>query len=271
MRAATPLDQPRAIGRAMVSSKQSTRGSVIDGLRQSGAYKVLFPHGKDHLEAILINTAGGITGGDSFAIEASAGSGSTLTLSTQAAERAYGAHPGQAGSLTTRLVVKEDATLNWLPQETILFENSALHRKLRADLAGTARFLMVEPVIFGRQAMGETLRNAEFCDRIEIRRSRKMLYLDGCHLAGDISAQLERPGLGRGAHAMASLVWVAPEARGALEATRNLIGTSGGASMLHDDVMVVRLLAQDGFELRQSLVPLLDRLTQKKLPQSWRL
>ena len=271
MRAATPLDQPRAIGNVRVSSKCGARRSVIDGLRQSGALKVLFPHGKTHLEAVLINTAGGITGGDNFAVEAKAGSGSTLTVSTQAAERAYGAHAGQKGKLTTRLFVDPGATLNWLPQETILFDNCNLRRCLRADLAEGARFLMVEPVLFGRQAMGETLLDAIFHDRIEIWRDNALLYLDGCRFSGDIAAQLQHPAVASGARAMASLVWVAPEARGALEATRNLIGDTGGASMLHDDVMVVRLLATDGYDLRGCLVPLLDRLTQNNLPQSWRL
>lgn len=271
MRAATPLDQPRAIGRAMVSSKTGARGSVIDGLRQSGALKVLFPHGKQHLEAVLINTAGGITGGDTFTIDATAGAGSTLTLSTQAAERAYGAQDGQTGELTTHLAVDSGARLNWLPQETILFNHSSLRRRLTADLAPDARFLMVEPVLFGRHAMGETLQNALFHDQIKIRRNGKRIYLDGCRLTGNIASQLQRPALAAGARAMASLVWIAPEARGALDATRALIGTAGGASMLRDDMMVVRLLAADGYELRRSLVPLLDRLTQNTLPQSWRL
>ena len=271
MRAATPLDQPRAIGSARISSKPGARGPVIDGLRQSGALKLLFPQRRPTLEAILVNTAGGITGGDRFTIEARAGAGSELTLSTQAAERAYRAQPGQTGEVSTQLSVGENATLYWLPQETILYDDAALHRSLQADLANTSRFLMVEPVLFGRRAMGEVLRNATFRDRIEIRRAGRVLYRDGVRLSGDVARILERPAVASGAAAMASLVWVAPEAMGALDATRSLIGTAGGASMLSDDTMVVRLLASDGYDLRRSLIPLLDRLTQKSLPQSRRL
>lgn len=255
----------------MVSSKLAPNGSVIENLRHSGALKLLFPQGKHHLEAIVVNTAGGITGGDSFSIKAEATEGSALILSTQAAERAYGAQPGQTGRLTTRLVVRNNATLHWLPQETILYEHSALHRRLSADLAPTARFLMAEPVIFGRQAMGETLQDAEFRDRVEIRRAGKLLYQDGVKLKGDVATKLERPAVANGARAMANLIWVAPEAGGALELSRSLIGAAGGASMLGDDVMVMRLLASDSFELRRRLVPLLDHLTKNALPQSWRL
>ena len=271
MRAATPLDQPRAIGRAMVSSKMSPRGSVIDGLRQAGALKLLFPRQAQALEAIIVNTAGGITGGDRLDIEATAGPDTTLTLTTQAAERAYRAQPGQTGRLRTRLHVEAGATLNWLPQETILYEHAALRRSLRADLAPRARFLMVEAILFGRRAMGENLQSAMFRDRIDIWRDGQPLYRDGLRLDGDIAATLDRPGIAGGARAMASLVWVAPEARGALNTIRDLIGRAGGASMVREDVMVLRLLGEDGYALRRCLVPVLDRLTQNTLPQSWRL
>ena len=271
MRAATPLDQPRAIGRAMVSSKRGLAGSTIENLRHSGALKLLFPRGKKHLEAIVVNTAGGITGGDDFSINATAGAGSALTLSTQAAERAYGAQPGQSGLLTTQLTVQPNATLHWLPQETILYENCRLQRRLRADVTHGARFLMVEPVVFGRHAMGETLRDAAFRDRIEIWQDGRPLYLDGVKLQGDVAAALDRPAISNGARAMASLVWVAPEARGALDVARSLMDTAGGASLLRNDVLVIRLLASDSFELRRRLVPLLDHLTKNALPQSWRL
>lgn len=270
-RAATPLDQPRAIGRAMVSSKTSPRGSVIGGLRQAGALKLLFPRRAEALEAIVINTAGGITGGDRFDLEATAGAGSTLTITTQAAERAYRAQPGQIGRFRTQLRVDAGATLNWLPQETILYENASFSRSLCANLTANARFLMVEPVLFGRKAMGENLHSAMFRDHIDIRRDGHPLYRDGLRLDGDIAATLDRPGVAGGARAMASLVWIAPEARGALDTIRDLIGRAGGASMVREDVMVLRLLGEDGFALRRCLVPVLDRLTRNTLPQSWRL
>ena len=271
MRAATPLDQPRAIGRARISSKMTPAGTRIDGLRQSGALKLLFPRAKGALEAIIINTSGGITGGDDFEIEATAGKGSALTLTTQAAERAYKAQPDQTGHMHTLLTVESGATLHWLPQETILYNEAALHRRLEVDLAQDAQFLMVEPVLFGRHAMGEVLRAATLIDRIDIRRAAQPLYRDGVTLTGDLAATLDRPGIGAGARAMANLVWVAPHASGAIDRARDIIGSTGGASMIQSDTMVVRLLAEDGFTLRRSLVPLLDLMTNHSLPLSWRL
>ncbi|QJF50374.1 urease accessory protein UreD [Roseobacter ponti] len=271
MRIATPLDQPRAIGAVRVSAKYRDGGSHIGDLRQSGALRVLFPRLTDHVEAVLINTAGGITGGDRFSIDAGAGENARLSLTTQAAERAYRAQVGQTGTLKTRLTAAEGSVLHWLPQETILYEGAALQRSLRADLAPGARFVMVEPVLFGRRAMGEELRDASFTDRVDIRRAGVPLYRDGVSLSGDIAAQLDRPAIAGGARAMASLVWVAPEADGALDPLRDLIGDSGGVSLLRPGILVARLLAEDGYALRRALLPCLDRLTGNTLPQSWRL
>ena len=64
---------PRARGAVELSSKAFEGRSVLAGLRQSGAFKVLFPRSQGTLQAILINTAGGVTGGDRFALEAGGG------------------------------------------------------------------------------------------------------------------------------------------------------------------------------------------------------
>lgn len=271
MQPATLLDQPRAIGSAMVSSKWRDGRSCIDDLRQAGALKLVFPRNDHVVEGVIVNTAGGITGGDRFDITATAGAGATLTLTTQAAERAYRAQTGQTGRLKTQLSVAENARLNWLPQETILYDGSSLARQLTVDIASNGRYLMVEPVIFGRQAMGEELRDARFRDQIDIRQSGKWLYRDGVYLDGNVADRLDRPAIAGGARAMANLVFVAPEAGGHLTAVRERIGTGGGASLLQDTVLVARLLAEDGFALRQRLIPVLDYLTDNTLPKSWRL
>lgn len=271
MRAATPLDQPRAIGNARLSTKLGPHGTCIDALRQSGALKLLFPRNPNYVEAIIVNTAGGITGGDDFKISASAGADTRTTLTTQAAERVYRAQPDQVGRLTTSLSVATGATLHWVPQETILYDQANLERRLTVDLAPDARLVMAEAVVFGRQAMGERLQQARFSDRIEIRRAGVPLYRDGTELHGNIAQELDRPAVAAGARAMATLVWVAKEAEGHLTRIRDLIGVTGGASMIQHDTMTVRLLAEDSFALRRCLVPVLDLMTENALPLSWRL
>ena len=265
--------QPRAIGTAALSVRADEAGVTrIKKLRQSGSMKLVFPttHAK-HAEAIMVNTAGGITGGDRFDVTAHVGANASLTLTTQAAERVYRAQPGEVGRVTTALTVDRDARLNWLPQELILFDNCALRRRLRVELGATARLLMVEPMVFGRTAMKEELRKVFLRDRISISREGLPVYLDGMDLSGDAAAHLARPCIANAAGAMASLVYIAPEAEGVLGRIRKMLPASAGASMIAKDVLVLRLLAPCSFEMRRSLVPILDLLTQNTLPKSWRL
>jgi len=270
MRAAT-LAQPRALGDAALRVKTRAGETCIDRLRHSGALKLLFPQRTQPLQAVIVNTAGGITGGDRFQITATAGPEAQLTLTTQAAERAYRAQPGETGMLETHLVAEEHSQFAWLPQETILFDGAGLRRSLRVDLAPNARFLMVEPLIFGRQAMGEEIRDLRFDDAIDIRRSGDRLYCDGMRWHGDVAAQLDRPAIAAGARAMASLLYAAPDAEAHLDPLRETLSPIGGASLLAPDILVARCLAADGFALRRGLLPALDRLTRNQLPKSWRL
>lgn len=241
-------------------------------LRQSGSLKLVFPQTyTPDAEAILVNTAGGITGGDQFSLDIKVQTGAALTITTQAAERAYRAQSGETGRVSTDVSVQDGASLNWLPQELILFDRCALRRRLSIDLAPRARLLMVEPVVFGRAAMPEVLRDVMFQDRIRITCARRPLYIDGMDLHGDAAAHLARPAIANGAGAMASVVMVGPDAQSHLRTVRALLPQTAGASMLAEDVLVIRQLATDSFELRRNLIPVLNQLTQNTLPTSWRL
>lgn len=219
----------------------------------------------------MVNTAGGITGGDRVSLDIDVLPGATLTITTQAAERAYRAQVGEVGHVRTALTVKQSASLNWLPQELILFDRCALRRRLDIQLAATARLLMVEPVVFGRAAMPEVLRDVMFQDRIRITRNGRPLYIDGMKLEGDATAHLARATIADGAGAMASVVMVAPDAARRLGPVRTMLPCTAGASMLADDVLVIRHLAPDSFELRRTLIPVLELLSDHPLPTSWRL
>ena len=272
--AIAPVDpvsvQPRARGSVDVSAKATARGAGLCGLRQSGSLKCLFPHGRgETLEAVLVNTAGGITGGDRFEVTARAGADTVLTLTTQAAERAYRAAPGETGRLDTRIRVEAGARVNWLPQETILFDGCAFERSLKIDLAADAGLLMVEPLVFGRAAMGERLGQARFHDRIEIAREGAPVFVDALRLTGDVAAHLARPHIADGAGAMALIVYAASDTEAHLEALRGLAGPTGGASLVRDDLLVARVLAGDSFALRRHIVPALTRLSRNTLPRCW--
>ncbi|WP_246079574.1 urease accessory protein UreD [Parasedimentitalea maritima] len=263
--------QPRAIGAMRVVGHLKSGKSCLANLRQSGALKLLFPRRVSGLEAVMINTAGGITGGDRFSISVEAVGNCHMTLTTQAAERVYRAQPGQTGRMDTRLRVGTGARLNWMPQETILYNHCSFQRHLTANLAKDATLLVVEPLVFGRIAMGEVLSNARFNDCIDIRRNGQRLYYDAVRLHGDITAKLSRPAVANGANAMANLIFTAPDAGRHLTFLRDALPDTGGVSLIGDDLLVLRMLAKDSFVLRKSLLPILDRLTDNGLPLCWRL
>ncbi len=267
---ATLAAQPRALGEAQVVVGRVGARSRLRDLRQSGALKLVFPRRFDApgVEVVSVNTAGGITGGDRFFLTADVGEGADLTLTTQAAERAYRAAQG-VGQVNTRINVASGAVARWLPQETILFDGAHLRRRLDITMAPDAQLLLVEPLVFGRRAMGETLHNVLFDDRIAVRRGGVPVYLDGTRLSS--GHQLTRPALAAGAGAAAQILWIAPQADMMLAAVRAHLPATGGASLLRPDMLVLRLLAEDSFALRQSLLPILDLLTDNQLPTSWRL
>lgn len=267
---ATPARQPRAIGQARLSGKRLGARTVIDGLRQSGSMKLLFPRGHGAaMTGVLLNTAGGLTGGDRFDVAATAGTGSHLVMTTQAAERAYRAQPGEVADLATRLTLAADSRLDWLPQETLLYEGSALRRSLRIDMAGTARLLLCGPLVLGRAAMGEAPRNLFFADRIDLHRDGRLLWADRVRLEGDATARMAGTATGGGCGAMATVLLAATDADRLLDPARALMPATGGVSLVRDGLLAARLLAPDSFELRKTLFPLLELFGGGPLPRTW--
>lgn len=266
----TAAVQPRACGSAYLSVSADARGTNIAGLRQSGSLKLLFPRRRDAtLQAVAVNTAGGVTGGDAFGLSLHAKSGAGLTLTTQAAERAYQAQPGECARIDNRISIAEGARVNWLPQETILYRGCAVHRTLSVEMAAGASLLLAEPLVFGRAAMGETLTEAGFRDRIEIRRNGQIVFLDAMTFSGNLAAHLAGPTIAHGAGAMVSLIYIAPDAEAHLTKVRALLPDNGGVSLLGEDILFLRMLATDSFDLRKPLIPILNHLTGDDLPRAW--
>ncbi len=230
--------------------------------------RALFPMGRD-MQAVLINTAGGVTGGDRFSVTAKIDENAALTLTTQAAERAYKAQTGQTGLIDNRLQVARGGHVNWLPQETILFDGCALNRRLVVDLAKDATALIAEPLVLGRAAMGEQVRSGHFSDRIALHRDGKLLFLDCLRLGADMAAHMDAPWIAGGAQAMAAVILVHPSVEAHLDPVRAMLPATAGASLILPDLLFIRILATDSHLLRQALIPVLMRLSNDDLPRPW--
>jgi urease accessory protein len=216
-------------------------------------------------EAIIINTSGGLTGGDRLDIDVRAAG--DVCLTTQAAEKIYRALSSET-RISTRLSGQGGARLLWLPQETILFDGAKLARLLEVDLQENASLLAVESMVLGRKAMGESLTDFSFHDRWRIRRGGRLIYADD--LRFDPARVLGAAALD-GAKAFATLVFVGQAAERFLEPLREIIAERGGVSAW-DGKLVARLTGVDGFDLRKALIPALTLLAApNELPKVWTL
>lgn len=273
-----PIALQRARGRAEVAV--SFRGGRVrlDRLFQQGCAKALLPrtYGGPP-EAVLINTSGGVTGGDRLDYALTSGPGAALTVTTQAAERIYRSSGG-AGRISTRLELGAGATLDWLPQETILFEGGRLERKLEVDMAEDARLTALETLVLGRAAMGETLEHAFFSDHWRIRRAGRITHAEALRIDGGCDGGIGRATGGmatlRGARALATLVHVSPEAEARLDGARALLSGIDGveaAATARNGVLTLRFLSPDNAPLRAGLIRFLMAFRAGPLPRVWSL
>jgi urease accessory protein len=262
----------RTEGAARISFKYDRGATRLDRLYQSGAAKVKLPDVFDGepTQGVLINTAGGLTGGDRMAVEVAVGDNCRAVVTTQACERIYRSAGGSA-EVITHLTVGEGARLDWLPQETILFEGGRLSRRLEADLAPNAELLLVEAVVFGRAAYGETIRSGLFADRWRIRRGEKLIFADDLRFDWANAELLGRPAVLAGSTAMATILFATDDPSRHLENLRSIIGPAGGASAWNGKLLA-RLTAGSGAALRRTLIPALDALLDDAaVPRIWRI
>lgn len=274
---ASASQQPqRARGSARLDVRAGGDGTRLERLFQEGSAKVRFtasPLPKAPLDAVLINTAGGMTGGDRFDWAVDVGRDARCTVITQACEKVYRTDQDPA-VVAVRLQVRGDACLDWLPQETIVFDGARLNRTLDVDLEAGARLLAVEAVVLGRRAMGETVRQLDLTDRWRVRREGRLLFADNVAVSSaDVQAADPARGVALldGAGAYASVLCVDDAAEALLHGARAVLGPLAGASAFGGKLFC-RILAQDGFALRRTLIPLLVHLRRgRPLPRLWTL
>lgn len=244
---------------------QTRRQRVVE----EGSFRVRLPDVfSPECEAVILNTAGGIAGGDDFSVSVEAGEGARLAVTTAAAEKVYRAIDA-AARIDVRLSVARDAVLRWLPQETILFDGAKLRRSIEVDIADGGALVMAESTVFGRAAMDETVRRGELVDGWRIRQGRRLVYADTLRLQGEIAGILARPAASGGATAFATIVIVpgdealAERARACLADCAN----EAGVSVWHG-IAVIRLCGTDAALLRRDLVSVLNVLC-GALPRLW--
>jgi urease accessory protein len=267
----------RSSGRVELAFKRRGATTTLAHLHQAGCGKARLPRPAlaDHAEAVLINLAGGLTGGDRLDWQITWRAGAAATVNGQAAEKIYRARGMTTAVIETRLTVEPDALGLWLPQETILFDRARLVRRNRFAVARGGRLLAVEATIMGRRAMGETVTSGLFDEGFEVRYDDRLVLADRQRFRGRIADLLARPAVAGGAKALVSLLYVADGAALRLGAIRDALDEAPAAASAPDpNLVIVRWLAAEPAGLRNHLAAALLALTSalglpRQLPRVW--
>jgi urease accessory protein len=257
----------RSHGTGRLSFKRRDGLTVLDHLYEEGCAKIRFPEPD---QAILINTAGGLTGGDSLAWVIELPACGDAVITTQASDKVYRAIAPTVAKVATRIALGPRARLHWLPQETILFNDSALERTFDVALAEDACFLAAETIVFGRKCMHETMQNVTLRDRWRVSQGGRLVHAEDFRIAGGpLGELLARKAVGDGNAAFATIVFIAEDAERYLDATRAAIGEAGGASAFAGKLLA-RIAAQSAYALRKSLITAISALSGGRLlPKIW--
>lgn len=271
MRATPAIPMQRSQGAAFASFRCLDGRARLADLAQQGSAKAMLPRVSGNPEVVFLNTSGGLTDGDFLSYRLELGAGCKVTATTQTAERVYASRGAQARAVV-QMTVGAGGHLDWLPQETILFEASHLARDTQVDLAADASCLLAETVVLGRHAMGETLSDAKLTDARMVRRGGRAVWAETVRMDAAVLSDASAALLGQ-ARGFAVIALIAQGAEDALQRLRAALTHPGceAAASAWDGKCIARIVARDGWPLRQQIAMALAALRQGPLPRVWQL
>lgn len=235
---------------AEVEAKQGWKAELHLGFTRSGAKTLLaqrkhqgpltvqrpfYPEG-NICHVYVLHPPGGIVGGDQLQINVHAGVGTEALITTPAAGKFYRCEHQQACQ-SIALKIDQGAVLEWLPQETIIYQGARLQSHVNLELATDARFIGWEIIALGRPAADEGFECGEALLNWRIFRNAKPIYLETMRL--DAEAFTARWGLN--GRSSCGTLFACPASNTNLETVRNLIGdqTQRGVTLI-DDLLICR-------------------------------
>jgi urease accessory protein len=261
----------RAVGRLAFTVAAAPGGSRRGRVHEAGSLRVRFPNGPSEatLDAVIVNTAGGMAGGDRFDIDVKVGIGAKLTVTTATAEKIYRSL-GPDTDIGVKLDVGPGGALAWLPQETIVFDQARLRRSIDIELARDANLVLAEAAVFGRSAMGEAVIQGSFFDRWRVRVDDALVFAETLRLDGAIAQRLAQRAVANGGVAVASVIkYPGSDAdAAAVRALQEDFAGEVGVSAWNG-LAVARLVATNGAALRRDLVAVLTAFNAAPLPRLW--
>lgn len=230
--------------------------TYLADLRQTAPCRIAFPRPSagDPLTAVLVTTSGGLAGGDRLRVDIAAGDGASVLVAGQAAEKVYRSL-GPDTRVRTTIAAGAGTWVEWMPQETILFDRARLRRRIELEVAAGARVLAAETVVLGRTASGERFSSGLLHDEWRVKRAGRLVWADALHLSDPVAEPLAQAAGFAGATAMATLMFAAEDAPARLEQARAILDRHGAERVRHGATVVgglllVRLLAREAHNLR---------------------
>ena len=255
-------DLQRADGCARIMLRGSESGTRIEDIFERSPIRVMFPRTGHRAvqEAVLINTAGGVAGGDRLELCVTALPGASIAVTSQAAEKVYRAL-NKPARVATRLKACQSARLAWLPQETIVFNWARLHRTTEIELFSGAELLAVEWLVLGRAAHGEVVTGGNITDSWRVKRDSRLIWADSFRITDEIFPYLHRKALLADFYAIATLIYFGPHLDKRLEFLREIIPSlrCNCAATLVSGLIVLRFAAKESFDLKLALRSLIQQ------------
>jgi urease accessory protein len=258
-RAADPLSDKSlqradGCGRLVVSSSEN--GTRIEDVFERSPTRIMFPR-TGHCpveEAVMINTGGGVAGGDRLQFSVAALPGASIAVTSQAAEKVYRALHDPA-RVTTRLKARESARLAWLPQESIIFNGARIHRTTEIELFSEAELLALEWLVLGRAAHGEIMVGGSVLDGWRVKKDGRLIWADSFRISDEIFVHLNRKALLSDFNSIATLVYFGPDVDRRLEFLREILSSVGcdcGVTSV-GGLIVARFAAKQSSDLKLAL------------------
>src|SRR5580704_15909163 len=201
-------DLQRADGCGRLVLSGSENGTRIEDVFERSPIRIMFPRSGSRPveEAVIINTGGGVAGGDRLECSVAALPGASIAMTSQAAEKVYRALYEPA-RVATRLKAQQSAKLAWLPQETIVFNRARLHRTTEIELFCGAELLALEWLVLGRAAHGEVVVGGTIIDSWRVKRDNRLIWADSFRITDVIFPHVTKKALLANCNAVATLIY----------------------------------------------------------------
>jgi urease accessory protein len=270
------LQRADGCGRIVLSG--SEKGTRIEDVFERSPIRIMFPRIGGHPveEAVLINTGGGVAGGDRLECSVTALPGASIAVTSQAAEKVYRALDAPARVATT-LKAHESARLAWLPQETIVFNAARIHRTTEIELFAGAQLLALEWLVLGRAAHGEIVVAGSVSDGWRVRKDGRLIWADSFRITDEIFPHLKTKALLSNCTAIATLIYFGLDLDKRLDFLREIIPSLGCtcAATLVSGLIVVRFAAKQCSDLKLALRSFLQQFEPEvgsgpfRVPKMW--